>query len=182
MTRWVILIAAVSTAVFAASVSFPCHALALQDSASSPSPEQQAPLIAPSSAEPKKAKKVWTNDNLGAVSASPISQVGDAKDNSSGKKAAAKPATSQEVAAFRKQLASLQIQLASVEKQVADLTNFSKGETSGANGFQLHKRYTTEPIDAQVRKLEEKRKLLAAQMDTVLDAARKHGIEPGQLR
>lgn len=118
---------------------------------------------------------------MGPLSASPISQVGDAKDNSSGKSPAAKPASSQEVASFRKQLASLQAQLASVGKQIADLTNFSKGQTPGANGMQLHKRYSTEPIDEQLRKLEEKSKLLAAQMDVVFDAARKRGIEPGQL-
>jgi hypothetical protein len=33
-----------------------------------------------------------------------------------------------------------------------------------------------------VRKLEEKRKVLAAKMDATFDAARKQGIEPGQLR
>jgi len=48
--------------------------------------------------------------------------------------------------------------------------------------MQLHKGYSTEPIDDQVRKLEEKRKSLAAKMDAVFDAARKQGIEPGQLR
>jgi hypothetical protein len=46
----------------------------------------------------------------------------------------------------------------------------------------MHKSYSTEPVEDQVRKLEEKRKSLAAKMDAVLDAARKQGIEPGQLR
>ena len=72
--------------------------------------------------------------------------------------------------------------MAGVDKQIADLKSFSKGETPGANGMQLHKGYSTEPIDDQVRKLEEKKKSLAAKMDAVLDAARKQGIEPGQLR
>jgi hypothetical protein len=48
--------------------------------------------------------------------------------------------------------------------------------------MQLHKSYTMEPIQDQILKLEEKRKLVAAQMDAVLDAARKRGVEPGQLR
>jgi len=93
-----------------------------------------------------------------------------------------KPATPQEAAAFRKQLATLQAQLTSVEKQIADLKSFSKGETPGANGLQMHKAYTMEPVENQVQKLEDKRKSIAAQIDGVYDAARKRGLEPGQLR
>src|ERR1700730_7036289 len=182
MIRWAILAAAALTMAFLAAASFSWPALSLQDSSSTPSQKKQWQAASPATAQPKKAKKVWTNDNLGAVSASPISLVGDAKDNPSGKIAAAKAASSSEVASFRKQLATLQTQLASVEKQIVDLTNFSKGQTSGASGMQLHKRYSTEPVDEQVRKLEEKRKSLGAQMDAIFDAARKRGIEPGQLR
>jgi len=137
--------------------------------------------VVPSPEEHKKTKKVWTNDNLGDVSGSAISQVGDAR-NSSTANSSAKPASSQVVAAYRKQLTTLQAQLAGVEKQIADLKSFSKGEAPGANGLQMHKRYTTEPVEDQVRKLEEKRKSLAAQIDAVFDAARKRDIEPGQLR
>jgi hypothetical protein len=182
MTRWVIFAAAAFTTAIPAAASFPRPPLSLQDSASSPAPERQSQAAAPSPAERKKTKKVWTNDNLGEVSASPISQVGDAKDNSSSKSPAAKRVSSQEVAAFRKQLGTLETQLASIEKQIVDLANFSKGQTSGAVGLQLHKRYSTEPVDEQLRKLEEKRKSLSAQMDAVLDDARKKGVEPGQLR
>jgi uncharacterized protein (UPF0335 family) len=39
-----------------------------------------------------------------------------------------------------------------------------------------------EPVENQVQKLEDKRKSIAAQIDGVYDAARKRGIEPGQLR
>ncbi len=86
------------------------------------------------------------------------------------------------VAALRKQLAAFRAQLSNLDKQIADLKSFSKGEASGANGLEMHKRYSTEPVEDQVRKLEEKRRLLAAKMDAVFDAARKQGIEPGQLR
>jgi hypothetical protein len=182
MTRWVILAAASFAAAFAAAAPLPCSGWTSQDSASSPSPEQQSPAVAPSPVEPKKTKKVWTNDNLGAVSASPISQLGNAQEPASSKGAAAKPASSGELAAFRKQLAALQTQLAGVEKQISDLQNFSKGQASGASGMQLHKGYSTEPIDDQLRKLQGKRRSLAAQLDAVLDAARKRGVEPGQLR
>ena len=188
MNRRVILAAAALLPAFPAAASFPSSALPSQDSPSSQvqassqkaSGQQSQPAV-PSPEEHKKTKKVWTNDNMGEVSGSAISQVGDARNSSPGN-SSAKPASSQVVAAFRKQLATLQVQLVGVEKQIADLKSFSKGETPGANGMQLHKGYSTEPVGDQVRKLEEKRKSLAAQMDAVFDAARKRGIEPGQLR
>jgi hypothetical protein len=133
-------------------------------------------------AEPKKVKKVWTNENLTEVSGTAISQIGDTKISASPKNGTAKPARSQMVANFRKQLAAFQAQLAVMDKQIADLKSFSKGESSGANGLQMHKSYTMEPVQDQVLKLEDKRKIVAAQMDSVFDAARKRGIEPGQLR
>jgi hypothetical protein len=161
----------------------------LQDSLSSKSQaspqkasEQESTAADASPAERKKTKKVWTNDNLGEVSASAISQVGDTKNSSPANSSAAKPASPQVVAAFRKQLAALQAQLSNLDKQIADLKSFSKGEASGANGLEMRKRYSTEPVEDQVRKLEEKRKVLAAKMDATFDAARKQGIEPGQLR
>jgi hypothetical protein len=143
---------------------------------------QESQTADPLPAERKKTKKVWTNDNMGEASGSAISQVGDSKNTSPDKSAAAKPPSPQVVAAFRKQLAIFQAQLSNIEKQIADLKSFSKGEAPGANGLQLHRSYSTEPVEDQVRKLEEKRKLLAAKMDALFDAARKQGIEPGQLR
>lgn len=177
MNRQAIFAAAALLSAFSATASFPSSSLISQDSASS-----QSQPATPSHGEPKKTKKVWTNDNLGDVSGSTISQVGDESNSSTGKSGTAKPVSFQVVAAFRKQLTTLQAQLAGVEKQIADLKSFRKGETPGANGMQLHKGYSTEPVEDQVRKLEEKRKSIVAKMDAVFDTARKQGIEPGQLR
>jgi hypothetical protein len=189
MTRWIIFAAAFFTSAIPAGASLSRRSLTMQDSAASsttsPSAPQESPAAAPSPAEPKKAKKVWTNENLDAVSASPISLIGDPK-NPSGKKPVAKPvanpATPAEIANFRKQLATLDKQVASVEKEIADLQAFLKGEKPGAVGLQAGKRYSTEPIPDQLRKLDEKKKSLAAQMDAVVDAARKRGVESAQLR
>jgi len=154
-----------------------------QSSAASQATDESATSNdANTSAEPKKAKKVWTNENLTEVSGSAISQIGAAKNGASRKSAASKPASAQVVASFRKHLATLQAQLTDMDKQIADLKSFSKGEYSHANGLQMHKSYTMEPVQDQILNLEEKRKILAAQMDSVFDAARKRGIEPGQLR
>jgi len=188
MKRRLILWLAAFVAALPAATSPPVFHSRLQDSPSLQSQEsskkaggQESQSADPSPEERKKAKKVWTNDNLTEVSGSPVSQIGTEKNLSGAKSSAAKPANSQ-VAAFRKQLATLQAQMINLDKQIADLKGFSKGKASGANGLQLHKRYTTEPVEDQVRKLEEKKKLLAEQIDTIFDAARKLGIEPGQLR
>lgn len=157
-----------------------------QGSSQSPAPppkaagEQTQSAAAP---ERKKPKKVWTNDNMAEVRGNAISQVGDAKNDAGpGKPGTAQPASAQAVASFRKQLAALEVQQASVDKQITDLKNFNRGEAGHDTGLQLHKSYNTESVDVQVRKLGEKRKQLAALIDAMLDAARKKGIEPGQLR
>jgi hypothetical protein len=142
---------------------------------------QESQAADPSAEEGKKTKRVWTNDNLKEVNSSGVSQVGSDKNISSGKNAPVKPASPQ-AAAIRKQISTLQAQLANLDKQIAELQSFSKGEKSGDVGLQLHKGYTTEPIPDQIRKLEEKKKLVAAQIDSKIDEARKLGIQPGQLR
>ena len=186
MKRGFILVA-VGVSTFSIAASSTLAKSATQDSpasqsSSGPQAASGQPTSSSASAEAKKPKKVWTNENLTEVSGSAISQVGDTRNSSSGKSVAAKPASSQAVAYVRKQLAALQTQLNDIDKQIADLKSFSKGEASGANGMQMHKGYTMEPVQAQISKLEEKRKLVAGQMDAFFDAARKRGIEPGQLR
>jgi hypothetical protein len=189
MERQFILLATAFVWVFPPVAAMRCSASPVQDSPSSQSQisprranEHDSTSPDSSPAERKKTKKVWTNDNLGEVSGSAISQVGDAKNSSPANSSFAKPASPQVVAALRKQLAALQALLSNTEKQIADMKSFSKGEASGENGLQIRQRYTTESVEAQVRKLEEKRKLIAAKMDAVFEAARKQRIEPGQLR
>ena len=145
---------------------------------SSPSPAAPSQNAAPP-AEAKKPKKVWTNENLGDANGA-VSIVGDPK--SKLKPSAAKPADAQYIASARKQLEKLQAQIADADEQIADLTNFSKGEPNSSSGIQLDKGYRREPIDVQIRALQKKKKQLQTQIDTLLDEARKKGVEPGQLR
>ena len=132
--------------------------------------------------EPKKPRKVWTNENLGEVGSNGVSQVGTLRKGAVTGKSPATPANAQLVNNFRKQIAVLEAQRAGVEKQISDLKDFNRGEAAKASGLQLHKSYTMEPVDDQIRKLQEKQKEIAALMDSVFDAARKKGIQPGQLR
>jgi hypothetical protein len=131
-------------------------------------------------ADAKKTKKVWTNENLSDANGA-VSVVGDAKSKT--KSGSSKPADAQYIASTRKQLEKLQSQTVDADKQTTDLTNFSKGEPStGASGIKLNKGYNREPIEVQIRTLQEKKKDLQAQIDALLDEARKKGVEPGQLR
>jgi hypothetical protein len=175
MNRRGIIVAATILCSFSGAASLAASA---QDSPPLPAASPSQPT-APTQ-QPRKAKKIWTNEDLPDGAASTISQPGDPKNHAATRNAPAKPAKT--AATFRKQLENLHAQLAVVEKQIADLKGFSKGETPGAIGLQMHKHYNADPIEDQLSKLEDKRKSLSAQIDALFDAARKQGIEPGQLR
>jgi hypothetical protein len=157
-------------------------------SAAAQSPDVTAPApAAPSkdstkSADDKKPKKVWTNENMPNTNGA-VSVVGDPKNGSKGKANPGQPADAQYIAYVRKQLEKLQSQMDETTKQIADLMNFSKGDpSSNASGIELDHKYAREPIQLQIRSLEEKKKDLQAKYDALLDEARKKGVEPGQLR
>ena len=157
-------------------------AAAAQTPATNP-PAPAAPAQNPAPPpETKKAKKVWTEENLSDAHGT-VSVVGDPKNASKGKPAVGKPADAQYIASVRKQLEKYQEQIADIDKQLMDLKNFSSGEpSSGASGIRLNKSYDREPIEVQIRALQEKKKDLQAKSDALLDEARKRGVEPGQLR
>jgi len=145
-----------------------------------PGPSPSAAPDASSPANPKKPKKVWTNENL-PRSPDSVSVVGDPKNRPRPGKAAARDDAY--AAGVRKQLDKLQKQIDDVSKQLVDLRNFSQGDPSNnASGMTLKRNYNREPIAAQLRALEDKKKDLQRQMDKLLDEARKKGVEPGQLR
>lgn len=143
------------------------------------SPSPPPPASTPPAARPKP-KKVWTNENLSGANG-PVSVVGDPKGQP--KPASSRAANDPYVATVRKQLEKLQQQILDLDRQLVDLKNFSAGEPStSASGIKLNKSYGREPIEVQVRTLQEKKKDLQSQVDVLLDEARKKGVEPGQLR
>ncbi|HTT33140.1 MAG TPA: hypothetical protein VMH48_06030 [Methylomirabilota bacterium] len=145
--------------------------------ASSQSASQTQDSAAPADAQ--KPKKVWTNDDVKA--AGPVSVVGDSKNKP--KTPAPKKASDSYVASVRRQLEKLQKQIADIDKQLTDLKNFSEGDPSNnASGIKLNKNYSREPIEVQMRALQDQKKDLQAQIDGLLDESRKKGVEPGQLR
>ena len=133
-------------------------------------------------AEEKKPKKTWNNENI-ADANGPVSVVGDSKNNGKGKSKPAKPADAQYIANTKKQLDKYQSEIADIDKQIVDLQNFSRGEpSSSASGIRLNKSYDREPIEVQIRALEDKKRDLQAKADALFDEARKRGVDPGDLR
>jgi HPt (histidine-containing phosphotransfer) domain-containing protein len=131
-------------------------------------------------AETKKPKKVWTNEDISHTSGA-VSVVGDPKNKP--KPETSKPANAQYVASVQKQLDKLQGQIGDIDKQLVDLKNFSAGEPSTtASGIKLDKSYQREPIEVQMRALQDKKKDLETKLDALLDEARKKGVDSSQLR
>jgi hypothetical protein len=148
------------------------------DTSSSAPPAQSKDSGPP--ADAAKPKKVWTNENLSGASGT-VSVVGESKGKE--KPASSKPADAQYIASVRKQLEKYQGQIEDIDKQLADLKGFSEGEPSNkASGIKLNKSYNREPIEVQIRVLQDQKKDLESKIDALLDEARKKGVEPGQLR
>lgn len=152
----------------------------------SPPPASQA-QNPPAPADAKKPKKVLTNEDL-SNSTGKISVVGNGQNNpgnnsgSKPKPASPKTANPQYVASVRNQLEKLLKQIVDVDKQITDLKNFKSGEPStNSSGVELDKRYEREPIEVQIRALQDKKKDLQAKVDALYDEARKKGVESGEL-
>ena len=151
-----------------------------QTTGSEPSPPAAKPQDATTSLEAKKPKKVLTNEDLSKTNGK-ISIVGDSQEQP--KRAAPAAPTPQYIASVRRQLEKLGKQLEDVNKQITDLKNFNSGEPStNASGVQLDKGYQREPIEVQIRALEDKKKELESKISTLSDDARKKGVAPGDLR
>jgi len=162
-------------------------------SAQSPAPTATAtplPSSSSTSSNKPKSKKTWTNDNVSEVNGT-ISVVGSANSagaGAKGPKASPKAATSASidpkvVASLRDQLHRLEAQRNIIEKQYSDLKAQSKGESKSAGGLQANTfNYDSSSVEEQLRHLQEKKKRIEDTIDQLLDAARRAGIEPGDLR
>jgi hypothetical protein len=197
-----------SGSILCLSAAFVCAA---QSSSGSSQPSQSPPPAnAPATATPpaakptdakdqpadknstpvkKKTKKVWTEDDISKVGGGGISVVGDSS-NSSASKSSAEPSgassdnsgQSGEVEHYREQLRQLQAQLDATDKKLDELRNFKGDNTSASGGINPNNGYSMTPVADQIKQLEDKKKQIQDQIDSLTDEARKKGIEPGQLR
>lgn len=138
---------------------------------------QKTPTPAP--ADAKASKKVWTNEDVSGLNA-PVSVVGNSKNL--GKTVSATTATPQYIANTRKELQKLRSQIDDANKEIADLQDFLAGKTATSSGYPINKGYGRIPPDQQIASLEAKKKDLQEKIDTLLDEARKKGVQPGDLR
>ena len=144
------------------------------------SPTQPPEATAPASADTKKTKKVWTNEDVNGLTG-PVSVVGNSKNL--GKAGSGAKADPQYIANTRKELAKLRSQLDDADKQLTDLKEFSEGKApTTSSGYQINKGYNREPVDQQITGLQDKKKQLQDKIDALLDEARKKGVQPGDLR
>jgi len=186
---------ATSVAILAVSVgsAFASIAGAQEASPASTPSQTSTPVTSQSAANAStkpKPKKVWTNDNVSDASGT-ISVVGSANSSSSGSrtpKSSSKPAAATSVdprvvASLRDQLQRLQAQLNVVDRQYSDLKAQSKGESKSAGGLQANTfNYDSSSVEEQLQHLQTKKKRIEDTIDQLMEAARKAGIEPGDLR
>jgi hypothetical protein len=125
-------------------------------------------------------KKVWTNENLVEAGGS-VSVVGD-KRNQKYTMTSAKPADPGTVSRIKQDLQKLQGQLEEINQKLTSFKEFQEGETVTKGEDDTSKGYTRTPVNQQMAALQQKKKKLEAQIDALVDEARKKGIEPGQLR
>lgn len=173
------------------ALSFPIGVAARpQDPKPASQAQNPSPSTAPSSttnSTKPKPKKVWTNDNVpnSGEGVSVVGTPGSGGSKSQPRNSAATSASidSKVVASLREQLRRLEAQLAVVEKQYSDLKAQSKGESKSAGGLQQNTyMYDSSSVAEQLQRLQEKKKRIQSTIDELLDAARKAGIEPGDLR
>ena len=157
--------------------SLPCLA---QSDQNPPSPSSSAPNSQPANAIPGSSKKVWTNDDLHG-GRSEVSVVGN-KRNQNEYVRPALTADSATISRIRKNLAKLNTDLDNTNRRLADLKKFEAGEEVKDPGRQINKGLNHTPPDQQITQLEASRNKIEAQIDDLLDEARKKGIDPGQLR
>ncbi len=153
-------------------------------------PSAKPPTNPPANTSPdkKKAKKVWTNDEIGSVKGG-ISVVGDASSSSetSGQKPSAllsgtDDAHQQQIEKYRRQIEQYQGQIEAIDKRIAQLKNFKGENTNPSGGINPTQGYNMVPVEDQVKELEDKKKQLQAKIEDTEIEARKNGVDSGDLR
>ena len=137
----------------------------------------------PAKAADKKPKKVWTNDDIPSAPDPDVPKPDFFAPDTPHPETKVGPIEKKDVVEkFRRQLTTLRAQLSATEKKISELHNFKGDNAAPSGGIDPHHGYSMTPISDQIRQLEEKKKLILANIDDVEEQARKQGIEPGQLR
>jgi outer membrane murein-binding lipoprotein Lpp len=154
-----------------------------------PIPDAQPTSSKPaSSAEIRKPKKVWTNDEIKSLKGS-ISVVGDSSGSSGDldlkklpRASGEKDLRQQRIDKYRNQIQDLQAQIDAADLRITQLRNFKGENPAPSGGINPAHSYNMVPLEEQVKQLEEKKKQLTAKIDDLENEAKKIGIAPGDLR
>ncbi|MGA7917362.1 MAG: hypothetical protein WCA00_19165 [Candidatus Acidiferrales bacterium] len=126
------------------------------------------------------AKKVWTNEDMGAIHKDPAISTfsGGAKKPANTKPAANKtyPKSPQQ---YQTKIANLQAKLPPLDQQIAELQAGLNGETVNST-----RHYTGTKLDDwrdQLARLQKQRDGIAAQITTLQDEARHNGVPDNQI-
>jgi hypothetical protein len=181
--RTPILLAALFLAAGAAST-----AQAQANSSATPGTQSSAPAAQTSSATlapaQASAKKVWTNDDVGDLRENSVVSAGGASRGGSGKPGDRPSATSKtkDAKSYHDQIAKLQAQLPPIDSQIAQLQAAIDGKFTG------DAKTSTRPTGVkggdwrlELDQLQKKRDGIAAQIDALIDQARRNGVPPNQL-
>jgi chromosome segregation ATPase len=148
------------------------------------------PAMTLAQAPPKKAKKVWTNDDLEALrQRSPLSEFSTtaaAAPPAGGEAAVTErqpPSESQLLAEkVSKRIAGLREELATVESELASLRRASTSGATTGQGVSINVVPGGMNTQDKIQALEQKRRELQSQLSDAEDEARRMGFSPGELR
>jgi uncharacterized lipoprotein YajG len=134
-----------------------------------PAPEAKPAASSKDAKDRKPKKKVWTEDDIHNLNGD-VSVVGGASSASGSARSqiALSSSDGKNAPWYRNKLAPLRAQIGEIDRQILQMKS-TKGTVR-------------ENVDTQVQILETKRGKLQAQIDDIEDDARRHGIEPGDLR
>ncbi len=149
---------------------------------------QQAPPAPPEKAkpEPRKTKKVWTNDDVQDLGGkSGVSVVGDAQGAADADKAEPKPADyakEKDPNWYRKQLVPLRAEMERLDKEITKTREFINGGHTGEGQLKVNVfSVPMNPAD-QIAQLEKRKATVQSKIDALEDRARRNDIPPGALR
>jgi uncharacterized protein YukE len=140
---------------------------------------QNATTATPATPAPP-AKKVWTNEDMGAVHKDPAISTFSSKPNkpANTKPVAAKPNT-KSAGQYQAQITSLQAKLPPLDEQISELQ-------AGLNGATVNetRHYSGTKLDDwrdQLARLQKQRDGIAAQISALQDEARHNGVPDNQI-
>lgn len=126
------------------------------------------------------AKKVWTDEDMGAVHKDPAISTFSSKGNKpvNTKAVAAKPGT-KNAAQFQAQIANLQAKLPPLDQQISELQAGLNGET--VNSTRHYNGVKPDDWRDQLARLQKQRDAIAAQISVLQDEARHNGVPDNQI-